>query len=899
MKKQISSIGEEHSDTHTREPFAPDELVFNVGASESAPITGVIFSKDRPLQLDGTLRSFFGRCQDTHQCRLKVLYRASEECQPHYDTLIQEYTTVEFIAEQDFRNDLLHLLSSSELVLFLVDDNLFVRDFPLAEVAGALRQQPAALGFSLRLGRNTTFCYPFNKSQNLPPFETVAPQVLSCDWTKAEGDFNYPLEVSSSVYRTADVLPLLRESFFQNPNTLESELAARASQLTGKPQLLCFEVSRAFCNPINIVQRICPNRTGGLAEHYPEQLARQFGVGMRLDVEAYKDFTPTGCHEEVPLHLVLAAVPTELAVSIVVPCFKQAHYLPDAIQSVLAQTFTDWEVIIVNDGSPDDTSRVAQELIARHPEQRIRLLEITNGGPGRARNAGIREARGKFILPLDADDQVAPEFLAKTVAYLEAQPDVPIVSTYRKDFGLADQVHPVSDYTLAMILEDNRLNYCSLYRREIWQSVGGYDPARAIGYEDWSFWISCAERGWFARCISEPLFLYRVKSESRFTETQARDAIQRAQIVLRHAASYPPQQVAAAQRVVEQASMTAPVSQKIPAPLPSGPAPNCPTASVIVPTFNRPAMLLETLRSILTQSYQDFEIIVINDAGEDVTAALATLGDIQKIRHLRHKENKGLAAARNTGIKAARGKYIAYLDDDDIFQSNHLQTLVEHLEATQGDVAYTDAYRAHQRKNGDAYEVFARDVPYSFEFNYDRILEKNFIPVLCFMHRKTCWEAVGGFDESLPVLEDWDLWIRMSRLYDFTHIAKVTCEFRWRTDGSTMSLACNEKFARTKDIIMAKLAHLPARRNAAGSGLGERPIDRPMSPLDLQTQNEFDELAYLRANPDVAAAVLTHALESGWQHYVKYGSAEQRPWFRNETTSAEAEASPFCPAQTS
>ena len=200
------------------------------------------------------------------------------------------------------------------------------------------------------------------------------------------------------------------------------------------------------------------------------------------------------------------------AVSVIVPCYKQACHLRETVESVVSQTFGDWELIVVNDGSPDDTSRVTREIIALHPERRIRLLEKTNGGLADARNAGNQEALGKYILPLDADDKIAPDYLAKTVAYLEEHPGVPIVSTYRKDFGLVNQVIPASDYTLAMILEDNRLNYCSLYRREVWQAVGGYDSVKAIaGCDDWSFWIKCAERGWLAECIAEPLFLHRVK----------------------------------------------------------------------------------------------------------------------------------------------------------------------------------------------------------------------------------------------------------------------------------------------------------------------------------------------------------------------------------------------------
>ena len=211
-----------------------------------------------------------------------------------------------------------------------------------------------------------------------------------------------------------------------------------------------------------------------------------------------------------------------------------------------------------------------------------------------------------------------------------------------------------------------------------------------------------------------------------------------------------------------------------------------PVVSVIVPTYNRPAMLKGAMQSILDQTFQDFEIIVINDAGIDAAAVVAGFGSA-KILYLQHAANKGLAAARNTGINAAKGKYIAYLDDDDRYYPDHLETLVTHLETTEYQVAYTEAYRACQQWQGHTYEIVKRDVPYSRDCDSDDILIDNCTPVLCVMHQRICLEKTGLFDESLRRLEDWDMWIRMSQHYAFFHIRKLTCEFSHRLDESTMS----------------------------------------------------------------------------------------------------------------
>lgn len=229
-----------------------------------------------------------------------------------------------------------------------------------------------------------------------------------------------------------------------------------------------------------------------------------------------------------------------------------------------------------------------------------------------------------------------------------------------------------------------------------------------------------------------------------------------------------------------------------------------PLVSVIVPTYNRPDTLVETLRSIQSQTYQNYEIIVVNDAGMDVENVVSLLNRNGNITYIKHSKNKGLAAARNTGIKTAKGKYIAYLDDDDIFYQDHLETLVKFLETSDHKIAYTDAYRAHQEPENGKYVTKKRDVPYSLDFDYDRILMGNFIPVLCIMHEKSCIEKVGTFDETLRSHEDWDLWMRMSREFQFAHIKNITCEFSWRQDGSTMTVGKKVDMDYTRNVVLQR-----------------------------------------------------------------------------------------------
>ena len=199
---------------------------------EKGRIVGVVFSKDRAMQLDCTLRTLHRHCKDIEEASIKVIYTTSNQFHARaYQKLKEEFPSIEFVKERAFRDDLLSRVSSSEYVLFLVDDNIFVRDFRLRDIVGALKQDRAAIGVSLRLGRNTRYCYMLDKAQRLPEFDEAGDAFLAFDWTASEYDFGYPLEVSSSAYRVPDILSLLKSLNFVNPNSLEALLRCEQAHL--------------------------------------------------------------------------------------------------------------------------------------------------------------------------------------------------------------------------------------------------------------------------------------------------------------------------------------------------------------------------------------------------------------------------------------------------------------------------------------------------------------------------------------------------------------------------------------------------------------------------------------------------------------------------------------------
>jgi glycosyltransferase involved in cell wall biosynthesis len=282
-----------------------------------------------------------------------------------------------------------------------------------------------------------------------------------------------------------------------------------------------------------------------------------------------------------------------------------------------------------------------------------------------------------------------------------------------------------------------------------------------------------------------------------------------------------------------------------------------PLVSVIVPTYNRPEMLAGCLRSILNQTYPNVEIIVVNDGGADVKKIIESLNQQNKITSLEHHANRGMAAARNTGIAVAKGKYIAYLDDDDSYLPHHIETLVSFLENSDCKAAYTDAHRAHIKTINGREAVKRRDVPYSIDFDSDRMLIQNYIPTLCVMHEKNCLDATGSFDEELTVLEDWDLWIRMSRRYPFAHVKKITCEFVWRTDGKTMSSGRRTDFWRTVEIIYGKYRHLTQ----------DKPRVRETQRVYLRNVRIVSYLSRILGEQSAAFQLLLHVLTTAHNKY--------------------------------
>lgn len=236
----------------------------------------------------------------------------------------------------------------------------------------------------------------------------------------------------------------------------------------------------------------------------------------------------------------MTSITTSPKVSVIIPAYNQAQYLPDALDSVLAQTYTNWETIIVDDGSPDNVAEIA----ARYGESdsRIKFLHTDNYGLSAARNTGAAHSDGEYLVFLDGDDKIAPEYIENCVKALQSDSYIKVAAPQMQCFGIHQQIWPVVYEDYAQLLINNPLYATAAMRRADFDAIGGYDERMRKGFEDWELWIRLlAGKGpdavWTGPDI---LFFYRQKQQSMIVDSMrgATLADNRAYIFNKHREKY-------------------------------------------------------------------------------------------------------------------------------------------------------------------------------------------------------------------------------------------------------------------------------------------------------------------------------------------------------------------------
>lgn len=201
-------------------------------------------------------------------------------------------------------------------------------------------------------------------------------------------------------------------------------------------------------------------------------------------------------------------------VSVITPCYNYGQYLDRLLACLEGQTFRDFEIVLMDDGSTDPETIETLARIEGRRIENLRVLRQDNQGVIAARNNAIEEARGKYIFPLDPDDTIDKTFLEKCVLFLESSPPHCFVYTWTYSTGDTDFIWETRDSDPVECLNENRIGFV-MYSREQFHRAGGYNPVMKDGYEDWEFCVNLVRSGFVGRVIPEPLYHYFVKARAR------------------------------------------------------------------------------------------------------------------------------------------------------------------------------------------------------------------------------------------------------------------------------------------------------------------------------------------------------------------------------------------------
>lgn len=507
-------------------------------------------------------------------------------------------------------------------------------------------------------------------------------------------------------------------------------------------------------------------------------------------------------------------------VSVFMLTYNHGRFIAEAIESVLTQEMDyAFELVIGDDASTDDTRLICERYAREYPDTIRYIRNAQNLGGSENGRQVLAACRGRYLARLEGDDyMVGRRRLNDQIAWLEQHPDCMLVYGRARVIDASKTVlseiphldRCFSGDLLEGMLEGNLIPACTaVYRAEILTQLPEWRSH--VRYGDYLANTIAADKGKI-HCFPEVLAVYRRHADSMTARDQYHTnlielidihcrfithndlslrgiALSRQAIIQKlHKLKRYSLETGQVINWTELKNMVTPclepgTSEAADASLLFGEQDDSVDSgyafSVILTTYNRPDLLRDALASVGKQSFRDFEVILINDNGEPVEHLLAAYD--YPITYIRQGRNRGLSAARNAGLALARGRYIVYLDDDDIYLPNHLAVLAEAYEQHPGSVIYTGVEYVNEKlEDGQRIEL-GRGEPFKHEvFDRDRLFVQNYIPVNTWAHPRTMLATVGEFDTGLAAFEDWDMLLRLATRYPFVHVPTVTSEVHTR-----------------------------------------------------------------------------------------------------------------------
>jgi glycosyltransferase involved in cell wall biosynthesis/predicted flap endonuclease-1-like 5' DNA nuclease len=507
--------------------------------------------------------------------------------------------------------------------------------------------------------------------------------------------------------------------------------------------------------------------------------------------------------------LSVACMPVAATVSVIIPCYNYADKVERAIRSAQEQTYPAQEIIVVDDGSsPEQSTRIK----AICDSTGVTYLHKENGGVATARNYGIKYATTPYVCCLDADDAIAPKFLEVCVDALVHDPSLGVAYTglqWIKGDGTTGMSQWPGQYDYdAFLRRQNQVPTCCVFRRDMWERLGGYDQRYApggAGAEDAEFFLRAGAMGFGGKKVTEEgLFIYSwgtgmVSGDKNYREVDwlelhpwARDG------------QHPFASLATPK------SFSHPVRQY-----------DQPLVSVVIPVGpGHEKEVRNALDSLESQTLRQWEAICVFDNWDGDVKKISDLEDVLSdlevaypfVRTIVNKDpHKGAGWARNKGAAAARAPFLLFLDADDWLSQNAIEKLYSAWKAT-GGIVYSDyvgkavieeryakelqdsgrllsynqrTHEAVMRYKSAEYDCARAQAQPDPKDMYIWNLISSFVP--------RSWHiAVGGFDERMPSWEDWDYWIRMARAgYCFYRVPEQLVVYRFTT-GSRRETGLHE-----------------------------------------------------------------------------------------------------------
>jgi glycosyltransferase involved in cell wall biosynthesis len=451
-------------------------------------------------------------------------------------------------------------------------------------------------------------------------------------------------------------------------------------------------------------------------------------------------------------------------VSIVVTHHNLSRYLEDCLASVLNQTDTSWECIVVDDASDSAERDAAIRIVAgandfARPHQFKFEVLLENVYLAEARNHGIRMARGRYILPLDADDMLDPDAVALLADALDGDRTIAVaygnvrfteengqtLTNYGSQFPLGHSSWPYQFVHEYQLMQRNLLPYCSMFRKNAWKWTGGY-RRRCKTAEDADFWCRLSSYGFRPKMVTEhDTLIYRNRLDSM-------SRIQGETDWVRWFPWSKQQEITPAGAGTREQLPVASLDPIV--------------VSVVIPVGpGHEKIVTDAIDSVDAQFFRDWECIVVNDTG--IPGVIKELPAWVRVIGTGHAAPKGVAFARNLGIEKSKGRYFVTLDADDFLEPDALQYMVDAVRETGGEeVIYTDFWQQDAAGNITVHHTddYDPNLLVGRRRQVDGQNREGMIHSAMILCSKKNWRDAGGYDEALPAWEDWDFQLSLGKI---------------------------------------------------------------------------------------------------------------------------------------